>query len=137
MPRSEKCSLRSVRVCFQDAPSDLTQPVIADVGDPECLQFQPVGLDALVFLHLHEAGTDRDLSGSENLWAVRTVLRPPSSPGRAVIGIAHRLDTAHDADRIAVIDGGRVAELGRHHRLLERDGAYARLRRSRRGTAAA
>ena len=47
--------------------------------------------------------------------------------GRAVIAIAHRLHTAHDADRIAVVIDGEVAEIGSHHELLERDGEYARL----------
>jgi ABC-type multidrug transport system fused ATPase/permease subunit len=47
--------------------------------------------------------------------------------GRTVIGIAHRLHTAHDADRIAVIEAGRLAELGSHTELLEADGAYASL----------
>ncbi|WP_026922937.1 ABC transporter ATP-binding protein [Glycomyces arizonensis] len=47
--------------------------------------------------------------------------------GRTVIGIAHRLHTAHDADRIAVVEDGRVTELGSHDQLLDRGGAYARL----------
>jgi ABC-type multidrug transport system fused ATPase/permease subunit len=50
--------------------------------------------------------------------------------GRTVVAIAHRLHTAHDADRVAVIEDGRVAELGRHGELLAADGAYAALWRS-------
>lgn len=47
--------------------------------------------------------------------------------GRTVIGIAHRLHTAHDADRIAVIEDGGLAELGSHDDLLQANGPYARL----------
>jgi len=47
--------------------------------------------------------------------------------GRTVVAIAHRLHTAHDADRIAVVIDGRVEELGSHAELLAAGGEYARL----------
>jgi ABC-type multidrug transport system fused ATPase/permease subunit len=50
--------------------------------------------------------------------------------GRTVIAIAHRLHTAHDADRIAVVEDGRVSELGTHDELVSAGGAYAALWRS-------
>jgi ABC-type multidrug transport system fused ATPase/permease subunit len=50
--------------------------------------------------------------------------------GRTVIAIAHRLHTAHDADRIAVVVDGRIVELGTHDELLLRDGEYAGLWRA-------
>jgi len=50
--------------------------------------------------------------------------------GRTVIAIAHRLHTAYDADRIAVVEHGLVSELGSHDELVAADGAYAALWRS-------
>jgi len=47
--------------------------------------------------------------------------------GRTTLLIAHRLSTVRDADRIVVLDRGRVLEAGAHHSLLERQGAYAEL----------
>ena len=46
---------------------------------------------------------------------------------RTVIAIAHRLQTAHDADRIAVMDAGQIIELGTHDDLITRNGPYAAL----------
>ena len=47
--------------------------------------------------------------------------------GRTVVAIAHRLQTAHDADRVAVVEDGKLAELGTHDELVRQDGSYAAL----------
>ncbi|WP_327001118.1 ABC transporter ATP-binding protein/permease [Dactylosporangium sp. NBC_01737] len=46
---------------------------------------------------------------------------------RTVIAIAHRLQTAHDADRVAVMEDGRIIELGTHDDLVAAGGPYAAL----------
>ena len=56
--------------------------------------------------------------------------------GRTVVAIAHRLQTAHDADRVAVVEGGRLTELGTHDELVEHDGSYAALWESWHGRSA-
>jgi len=47
--------------------------------------------------------------------------------GRTVIAIAHRLFSAHDADRVAVVEDGRITEFGSHDDLVATDGSYAAL----------
>ncbi|MEO3936030.1 ABC transporter ATP-binding protein [Dermatophilaceae bacterium Soc4.6] len=64
--------------------------------------------------------TARQLEGSVNALLV----------DRTVVAIAHRLHTAHDADRIAVVIDGAVAELGSHDELVAQDGEYAALWRA-------
>ena len=47
--------------------------------------------------------------------------------GRTVLIIAHRLSTVVGADRVVVLDGGRVVQAGSHAALMGQDGLYRRL----------
>ena len=57
------------------------------------------------------------------------------SEGRTTLVISHRLSTIRNADRIIVIEDGRVEEMGTHEELLEKGGIYAGLHRSQLVTA--
>ena len=50
--------------------------------------------------------------------------------GRTTLVIAHRLSTVERADRIVVLQKGRIAEIGDHRELLAKEGAYAKLART-------
>ena len=72
-------------------------------------------------LILDEATSNLDLKSESQVEAALDVLLE----GRTAILIAHRLSTAMRADRIVVVDDGRIAETGRHDDLLARGGLYA------------
>ena len=61
---------------------------------------------------------------SETERAIQAQLRDVAR-GRTVITIAHRLSTIVDADRIVVLEGGRIVESGRHDALVAAGGRYA------------
>ncbi|MEK7836403.1 MAG: ATP-binding cassette domain-containing protein, partial [candidate division NC10 bacterium] len=75
-------------------------------------------------LILDEATSDLD---SESEFLVQEALAELTK-GRTVLVIAHRLATVRNADRVVVVHGGRIAEMGRHDELMVREnGIYRRL----------
>ncbi len=74
-------------------------------------------------LVLDEATSNLDLLSETKIEAALDVLLR----ARTAVLVAHRLTTAMKADRIVVVDDGRIAELGSHEQLLERGGLYAQM----------
>ncbi|MCU1432012.1 MAG: transporter related [Actinotalea sp.] len=91
-------------------------------------QAQQVALARLVLLDPHTLVLDEATSLLDPR-AARHLERSLSAvlTGRTVVAIAHRLHTAHDADRVAVVDRGRITEIGSHDELVAAGGDYAEL----------
>ena len=66
-------------------------------------------------------------TGSNNIEAQVQAALDRLMSGRTTIVIAHRLSTIRGADRIYVLDGGRIVETGTHGSLVRKRGLYARL----------
>ncbi len=115
----------------EQLPDGLATEVGADGHDLSAAQAQQLALARLVLadphtLVLDEATSLIDPRSARHLErSLAAVLE-----GRTVIAIAHRLFSAHDADRVAVVEGGRITELGSHDELVAAGGSYAALWRS-------
>lgn len=109
-------------------PGGYHQPVIErgrslSAGQRQLIALARAYLVDPAVLILDEATANLDLATESRVVKAMGVV----SEGRTTVLIAHRLQSAQRADRIAVIDGGTVVELGSHDELLAADGAYARL----------
>jgi len=91
-------------------------------------QAQQVALARLVLADPHTLVLDEATSLLDPR-AARHLERSLASvlEGRTVVAIAHRLHTAHDADRVAVVEEGLLEEIGTHDELVARGGSYAAL----------
>ncbi|XP_065020628.1 ABC transporter B family member 26, chloroplastic isoform X6 [Musa acuminata AAA Group] len=78
-------------------------------------------------LILDEATSALDAESEYYVKEVLRTMQNSSSKKRTIFVIAHRLSTIQAADRIIVMDGGRIVEMGKHMELIQRDGLYARL----------
>ena len=92
-------------------------------GERQLVSLARAALADPTVLVLDEATSNLD-PGTEH--AVERALERLTE-GRTVVVVAHRLSTAHACDRIAVVDDGRLVELGTHDELVARGGRYASL----------
>ena len=92
-------------------------------GEAQRLTIARAFLQAPPILILDEATAQADAHSELEIQRAITGL----AQGRTVVMIAHRLSTVEGADLIAVVDDGRITELGRHAELLAAGGQYARL----------
>lgn len=93
------------------------------VGQRQLLAFMRAYLYEPKILVLDEATSSVDTESEELIQEATIKL----TKGRTSIVIAHRLSTIQNADRIIVMDKGRILESGKHQELLQNDGAYKKL----------
>jgi ABC-type multidrug transport system fused ATPase/permease subunit len=133
-PRATEAELREALEAvdaleWADQLPDGLDTELGTIGHPlSPPQEQQVALARLVLVDPHTLVLDEATSLLDPR-AARHLERSLSAvlEGRTVIAIAHRLHTAHDADRVAVVADGRIVELGTHDQLLADGGEYASL----------
>lgn len=92
-------------------------------GERQRLNIARAVLKNAPILILDEPTSSLDAISEEIVFSALKSLRQ----GRTTVVIAHRLSTVRDADRILVLDGGRIAAQGRHDELLESSALYRRM----------
>ncbi|MET8351009.1 MULTISPECIES: ABC transporter ATP-binding protein [unclassified Micromonospora] len=132
-PAQVRAALAAVAALdWADALPDGLDTVVGAGGHPlSPAQSQQVALARLVLADPHTLVLDEATSLIDPR-AARELERSLAAvlAGRTVIAIAHRLFSAHDADRVAVVEDGRITELGPHDELVAAGGSYAALWRS-------
>ncbi|MEV2237401.1 ABC transporter ATP-binding protein [Micromonospora sp. NPDC049891] len=113
---------------YADLPDGLDTQVGDGARELGAADAQQLALARLVLADPHTLILDEATAALDPTTARRTERALAAVvTGRTVIAIAHRLNTAHDADRVAVLEDGRITELGSHDELVRAGGAYAAL----------